>query len=133
KDVAALQRDLGLPTGLTEPDASLLGDGSFRPAPVTDDRPAARRDDRRGGRPADVGDRAPRGDKPRRRNANLYAPGDPRLERSERGDATGRRPERPAGQTRHRSGKPGGPKPAGGKVHRKGGGAKKQARRGAPR
>ena len=85
KDVAALQRDLGLPKGTTAPDPSALGDGSAH-RPVRDDAPSR---DRGGDRPRQ-GHKPPQRKKSRgpaggsssssgKRNSNLYSPDDPRI------------------------------------------------------
>ena len=148
KDVKGLQRDLGLPQGFDEPDATVLGDGSRHVRRERTERsPRSERSERNprpkggGGKPRTRSrDDRPAGAAKRngKRNANLYEPGDPRLERS-RDRRDGDRPsrDRPSGgqprtkakngaRTASRGHKPGG-SPRGGTVHRKGGGAKKRS------
>ena len=157
KDVKGLQRDLGLPQGFDQPDATVLGDGSRHVRPERDSRQGRGdggrasgggssrnrpRSDRPSGRDARP-ERAPKrtGERGQKRNSNLYEPGDPRLERgSDRrparegerpsgGRPSGGRPSgkpRPDGARSGTRGQGGGPS-RGGKVHRKGGGAKKRS------
>lgn len=98
KDVAALQRALGLPVETTEPQPGALGDGSAHraPRPDTADRPGhqgpkkprskGNRPEQRSNQRSGNGKGRPQnqnGGGSKKRNANLYSDDDPRIERWE--------------------------------------------------
>jgi superfamily II DNA/RNA helicase len=125
KDVKTLQRDLGLPQGFDQPDPAQLGDGSLHAAakqrPQAASKPASSRSDgQRPRRERPERSAKPGGQRPQKRNANLYEPGDPRLERRTEGRRGGH--AKPSSPTGPKAG------PKGAKAHRKGGGAKKRSR-----
>lgn len=99
KDVASLQRDLGLPVETTDPRPDALGDGSAHRAPRPQegtrktDRPAHQGSSKPRSKSSRPEQRAGNGGKGRpqnrdsggskKRNANLYSADDPRIERWE--------------------------------------------------
>lgn len=120
KDVAALQRDLGLPVETEAPDPAALGDGSsHRPTRQERSRPAGNRkhsqqrngqgqkkprskkgrpDARRGHQPRQKA--AGSGKGPKKRNSNLYDVDDPRIARWEAENGHKLRDERRGRKTR---------------------------------
>lgn len=120
KDVAALQRALGLPVETSRPEPSALGDGTAHRPVRTDATPKADRGDRpkRDGSPQQrKKHRGPAGGpsgKPAKRNSNLYAPDDPRIAKWEAenghklndgGGGAGRKPRNGQGsRKKHRKG-----------------------------
>ncbi len=152
KDVAALQRALGLPVETSQPDPAALGDGSAHRTPRAESSrgsssPQERTHQSR--KPRSKGAREHGGErrgKPsggsNKRNANLYDPNDPRIDRWETENGhhlndgkTSARPSKAKAGANRSSGKPGGrpgkpggrsgkPTPktsGGGRNHRKGG------------